>query len=205
MTLANYLSFFILVLMIVYSPGPMTIFMMANGMKMQYKNIWPILIGANNAYLCSIILFSFGLTQILQKNLIVIKMIHISGILYLFYMAYNHWNKKTITVIENESLKISSNSSLYLKGALIALSNPKTIILFGIIFPQFILQNKNFLIQTTFFGATFLVLQFSSGCIYAYLGRGIKNILEKPSSQHLMNKISALILAIIAGFLLLKF
>src|SRR3990167_7852404 len=191
MTISNYLSFFILVFTIVYSPGPMTMFMMANGMKMQYRNIWPILIGANNAYLISIIVFTVGLTQILQQNMFILKTVQVAGIIYLLYLAYAQWNKKAVAGLTSEPLKISNGSSLYTKGALIALSNPKTIILFGVIFPQFIVQGEHRLLQTVVFGVTFLALQFSSGCVYAYFGRRIKDLVEKPSYQILMNKVSA--------------
>ena len=204
MTISNYLSFFILVFTIVYSPGPMTMFMMANGMKMQYRNIWPILIGANNAYLISIIVFTVGLTQILQKNMLVLKTVQVAGIIYLLYQAYAQWNKKSVAGLTPEPLKISNGSSLYTKGALIALSNPKTIILFGVVFPQFIVQGEHRLLQTVVFGVTFLALQFSSGCVYAYFGRRIKGLVGKPSYQNLMNKVSAVVLIVVAGFLLVK-
>ena len=204
MTLSSYLSFFILVFSMVYSPGPMTMFMMANGMKMQYRNIWPILIGANNAYLISIIVFTVGLTQLLQHNLLLLKVVQIGGIIYLLYLAYGQWNKKMMLGYTPVPLEVSKSSSLYTKGALIAFSNPKTIILFGIIFPQFIVEGENRLLQIAIFGITFLVLQFSSGCVYAYFGRRIKDLVEKPFYQQLINKISAFILVIVAAFLLVK-
>lgn len=189
----------------VFSPGPMTMFMMANGMKMQYKNIWPILLGANNAYLISIIVFTVGLTQILQQNVMIWKIVQIAGIAYLLYLAYVQWNKKS--VIEHDpskSLVASKRSSLYGKGALIAFSNPKTIVLFGVIFPQFIVQDNNRLAQITIFGLTYLILQLSSGLVYAYFGRRIKNLVEKPHYQDLIHKISAGVLLVVAGFLLMK-
>lgn len=204
MMLSNYLSFFILVFTMVYSPGPMTMFMMANGMKMQYRNIWPILIGANNAYLISIIMFTIGLNEILQENMVIFRAVQIGGIIYLLYLAYIQWNKKTIPGLANSNLEVSKNSSLYTKGALIALSNPKTIILFGVVFPQFITEGEHRLFQIAIFGVTFLILQFSSGCAYAYFGRRIKNLLEKPLYQSLMNKISASVLVMVALFLLVK-
>jgi homoserine/homoserine lactone efflux protein len=202
--LSSYLSFFILVLTIVYSPGPMTMFMMANGMNMQYRNIWPILMGANNAYLISIIVFTIGLTELLQKNILIFKAVQAGGILYLLYLAYVQWHKKTITGLANTGLTISKHTSLYTKGALIALSNPKTIILFGVIFPQFIADSENRLLQTMIFGVTFLILQFSSGCVYAYFGSRIKHLMETPSYQNRINKISSAVLVLVATFLLLK-
>lgn len=204
-SLSSYLSFLILVFTIVFSPGPMTMFMMSNGMKMQYHKIWPVLIGANNAYLISIFIFTIGLTEVLQKNIFILKTVQIVGLIYLLYLAYTQWNKKNIHDQAHTSLKTSKSSSLYSRGALIAFSNPKTIILFGLIFPQFIVSGKNQILQITILGATFLTLQLASGCIYAYFGRRIKMLVEKPNYQYLINKISATVLVIVAGFLLVRF
>ncbi len=205
MTLSAYLSFCVLVFTMVYSPGPMTMYMMANGMKMQYRRIWPVLMGANNAYLISMILFAVGLTQLLQHHLFVMKIVQVGGIIYLLYLAYQQWNKKIVSGSMGNGIEISKNSSLYTKGALIAFSNPKTIILFGLIFPQFMMEGGNHWAQMALLGATFLVLQFSSGCVYAYFGRRIKDKIEKPGSQHWINKFSAMVLLIVAGFLIVKF
>ncbi|HSW93436.1 MAG TPA: LysE family translocator [Gammaproteobacteria bacterium] len=205
MTISAYLSFFVLVFTMVYSPGPMTLFMMANGMKMQYRNVWPILLGANNAYLISIIVFTAGLTQILQQNVVVWKVVQIVGIVYLLYLAYVQWNKKNVVGdLSSKTEDVSRKSTLYGKGALIALSNPKTIVLFGVIFPQFITADKNRLLQIIIYGLTFLVLQLSSGLVYAYFGRRINNLVEKPSCQNVIHKVSAIVLIIVAGFLLIR-
>lgn len=205
MSLSNYLSFFILVLTLVYSPGPMTMFMMVNGMKMQYRNIWPILMGANHAYLLSIIIFALGLTTLLQQNILLLKGVQITGIIYLFYLAYQQFHKKTITDVTTESNKVTKPQlSLYMRGALIAFSNPKTIVLFAIIFPQFVTEGDQRLLQISILGATFLILQLSSGCFYAFFGRRIKAWVEKPDHQTLINRFCSFILVIIAILLMTK-
>lgn len=204
MTLSSYASFFILVFTMVYSPGPMTMFMMANGMKMQYRTIWPVLIGASNAYLISMIVFSVGLTQLLQQNKLILTVVQVGGIIYLLYLAYTQWNKKTVSGLSSTGFEVSKNSSLYAKGALIAFSNPKTIILFGLIFPQFITDSHSRSLQIMLLGITFLILQFSSGCVYAYFGRRIKQLVEQPFYQNLINKISAIVLVVVAVFLIVK-
>ncbi|OAI49444.1 hypothetical protein AYO45_02450 [Gammaproteobacteria bacterium SCGC AG-212-F23] len=179
-------------------------FMMANGMKMKYQNIWPILIGANNAYLLSIILFTIGLTQLFEENIYLLKGIQIGGIIYLLYLAYMQWHKKMVAASSSLEIDTSKKSSLYKKGAFIALSNPKTIVLFGVIFPQFMTKGEYHFLQIIILGVTFLALQFSSGCVYAYFGQRINKMVENPCYQNRMNKISAIALIIVAGFLLIK-
>lgn len=202
MTLSNYMSFCILVFCMVYSPGPMTMFLMANGMKKENFSVWAILLGANNAYLFSIIIFTAGLTQLLEKNILLLKMIQIGGIFYLLYLAYIQWNKKLD--LKDETLtadSLKSTSFLYKKGMLITLTNPKTILLFSIIFPQFIEGDQYRLLQIAILGTTFLVLQFSSGWVYAYFGSRIRNLIDNPFHHTLINKLPAVVLLIVAGLL----
>jgi len=163
------------------------------------------LIGANHAYLLSIILFSVGLASLLQKNIWILKLVQIVGIIFLLYLAYMQWRKKPLV----NSVKILVGGyrnwcSLYLKGALIAFSNPKTILLFSIVFPQFVSGEGGGFSQIIILGLTFLMFQFSSGCVYFLFGRRMRGAIEKPGFQNMINKISAAILVVVAGFLLYR-
>lgn len=191
--------------MMVYSPGPMTLFIMANGIKMQYRQIYPVLIGANHAYLLSIIIFSFGLAGLLRSNELLLKSIQILGIIYLLFLSFKQWTKKINVTSELNFDKETKKSALYTKGVLIALSNPKTILLFSVIFPQFVTADHNYYVQIAILGSTFLALQFSSGCFYAYFGQAIKKYLDKPKHNRLINQISAIVLLLVAAFLMTKF
>ena len=64
--------------------------------------------------------------------------------------------------------------------------------------------NTNRLLQIIILGLTFLILQFSSGCVYLFFGGRMSNAIENPAYQRWINKISSLVLVIIAGYLLYK-
>lgn len=205
MSLSTYVSYFILVLALVYSPGPMTLFLMANGMHSRIRQVYPVLLGANHAYLLAIILFSIGLAQLLQSHMLIFKFVQVLGIIYLLYLVVMQWRKKALP-IANENMKQLEHKkmNLYAKGALVALSNPKTILLFTVVFPQFATKGDGYYWQIGILGITFLALQFSSGCFYAFLGGRIKNIIQHPEYQILINRLSALVLLMVAVFLMMR-
>lgn len=205
MSLSSYASYFLLVLALVYSPGPMTLFLMANGMRAGIRQLYPILLGANHAYLLAIIIFSLGLAELLQQHMIAFKTMQLLGIVYLLYLSLTQWRKKDLSGAGEEMKQIEyKKMSLYARGALVALSNPKAILIFTIVFPQFATRGDDYYWQIGILGITFLVLQFSSGCFYALLGSKIKNVIQRPNCQLLINKISALVLLIVAIFLMVK-
>lgn len=204
MDTGDYIAYLFLVTTVVYSPGPMTLFLMAKGMGSHFRQIWPVLIGASNAYLLSIIVFSLGLASLLQENKVILKTVQIAGIIYLIYLAYTQFKKKPLAKTSEIKIKNPSTLGLYAKGALVALSNPKAILLFSIVFPEFTTEESSYNYQIIILGVTFLILQFSSGLFYAYFGSRIKNVLVKPSNQNIMNRISAAVLLLVAALLIYK-
>lgn len=204
MSLSSYLSYLVLVTALVFSPGPMTLFLMANGMRSHIKHVFPILLGANHAYLFAIIVFSIGLADLLQKNMLVFKILQVLGIIYLLYLVAIQWKKTSLSLAEAKSDIQYKKRNLYARGSFVALSNPKTVLLFTIVFPQFATQGPDYYWQIFILGITFLALQFSSGCFYAFLGAHINKIVQRPKYQILINKISALVLLLVAIFLMMR-
>jgi len=204
MSLSHYMSYFLLVLVLVYSPGPMTLFLMANGMRSNMRNTYPILLGANHAYFISIIIFSVGLAAVLQQHVLLLKSVQVMGIIYLIYLSVMQWRKKPFAMAElkdNPEMGYTKGS-LYRRGAFVALTNPKALLLFTVVFPQFTSNTISYNLQIAILGATFLVLQFSSGCFYAFLGNRISKVIQNTHNQSIINKVSALVLIIVAGFLI---
>jgi homoserine/homoserine lactone efflux protein len=205
MSLSSYLPFLFFSLVITFTPGVMTLFMLANGMRSNFRQLGMILLGANNAYLLAIIVFSLGLDSLLQQNIWLMRVVQVIGIAYLFYLAYKQWNKKlTSEPLKIEVTQSSSYLKLYVSGALVGLSNPTAIFLFALIFPQFIAEESNQLQQLVILSVTFLLLQFSSGSCYALCGRFIQRLLTKPTHHQMVNYVCAIVYILVAGFLIFK-
>jgi homoserine/homoserine lactone efflux protein len=133
------------------------------------------------------------------------KSFQIGGIVYLLYLFVIQWRKKTVAISAADGTEAEiKKSGLYTKGALVALSNPKTVLLFTIVFPQFATRGDGYYWQILILGITFLALQFSSGCFYALLGARIKGVIQHPGYQVLINRLSAVVLLIVAVFLMLR-
>ncbi len=198
MQIANYSSFLVLTLSMVYSPGPMTLFILGNSIEIGFRRTLPILFGASTSYLLSILIFSFSLAGLLQKNPYMTKTLQVIGIIYLLYLAYNQWKSKKLPINQLKEIKVVRPFNLFKQGFITALSNPKTILLFSILLPQFVSPNHGRLIDISLLGATFLILQFSSGCFYGLFGEKIQHALKNPSYQHLIKNIYITVLLCIA-------
>ncbi len=69
MTIGSYISFLVITITVTYSPGPMTIFLMNNGIQHGLKKTLPAPFGASSAYFFSVVVYVFGVTHFLKKHM----------------------------------------------------------------------------------------------------------------------------------------
>lgn len=204
LSLPAYLYFFAFSAAMTFSPGPMTMFLLSLGLKDGLRKIIPAQLGASTAYFISIIVFAIGLSRLIRDNFVVMQMIQIFGVSYILYLAYRQWTSKGLPIRHDSSSPVSSERSgtLYIKGMLTGFSNPKTIIMFSTVFPQFTEKPASRTVDLIVLGLTFLFLQFASGCSYGYFGQRIKTALENHARQRLLQKTTALLLVGVAVMLM---
>jgi threonine/homoserine/homoserine lactone efflux protein len=183
---------------VVYSPGPMTMFLMNNGIQYGIKKTLPALYGASTAYFVSILIFAFGISNFLNQHLILLELIKYIGAGYMLYLAYGKYINRYKSQIINKSIEYQSSKSLFFGGIITGLSNPKAILLFSLVFPQFLYNSKNLKLDCAILGISYLLLQFSSGCCYCYFGQRIKNLLSSPKMQVKINIIIAAVFVMVA-------
>lgn len=204
LSLPTYLYFFVFSAAMTFSPGPMTMFLLSLGLKDGLRKTIPAQLGASTAYLISIIVFAIGLSSMVRNNLVVMQVIQIIGVSYILHLAYRQWTNKGLSINQNSpnSFSTEGTRTLYIKGMLTGFSNPKTIIMFSTVFPQFTGNPTSRTVDLIVLGVTFLLLQFASGCSYGYFGQHIRTALENRTRQKLLQKITALLLVGVAVMLM---
>lgn len=204
LNLPTYLYFFIFSAAMTFSPGPMTMFLLSLGLKDGLKKTIPAQLGASTAYLISIVVFAIGLSRLVRDNLVVMQLIQIVGVGYILHLAYRQWTSEGLRFNYTSSDAASSERSvaLYIKGMLTGFSNPKTIIMFSTVFPQFTEKPASRTVDLIVLGGTFLLLQFASGCSYGYFGQRIRMALESRTRQKLLQRATALLLVGVAVMLM---
>ena len=196
----HYLYFIIFCTAIVFSPGPMTMLLMGIGIEHGFKKTIPAQLGASSAYGISLLIFAVGLTALLQQYTFILKIIQYVGVCYVLYLAYKQWQKSTMltAIIINKSDSTTKSSKLYWSGLITGISNPKAIVMFSTVIPQFIAKNSNKTVSLIILSVTFLVLQFLSGVTYSYFGQGIKSFLQYKTNQKILYRGMAILLVLVA-------
>lgn len=180
MSFANYIYFLTFCIIMVFSPGPMVMLLMNIGVERGTKRTLPAQLGASTAYFISLVIFAVGLTSLLQTHGVILKIIQIIGVSYVLYLAYKQWKIAHLEPKNIENHKLNMNVStfqLYNRGLITGLSNPKTIVMFSAVIPQFTNNPAPRVIDVTILSLTFLLLQFASGVTYSIFGQYVSSLL----------------------------
>ena len=122
------------------------------------------------------------------------------GVAYILYLAYDLYKSKPKD-ISSDNITSKSIFSFFRDGFLVAGTSPKAWMFFPLIFPQFIDFNSNYIVQFFILITTYVVLDFLSLIAYAVLAR--KLIVWIKANPKVINTISACVLVIIAGIIVI--
>lgn len=202
MTFSEWWLYCLLATTIVYAPGPMTLFAMAHGVQSNYGRTFFAIIGGSTAYVVQMLIVALGLGLLIQESEVLLKTVKILGASYLFYMAYKQWKTHSIKIPKEQFHENEPLWSLYIRGFLVGLSNPKALLLFAVIFPQFINPKTEETSQFVLLGVTFLVIQFVGASTYASVGNKVFAWLQAKNLEKIQGKLFACILVMVGLFLL---
>lgn len=181
-----FISFFILSLITVSSPGPAVLFTINNTLNYRltktFLGILGVAIGVFFVAAFATLLLIFAV-NILDFALLITS---VTGSLYFFYLSFNSWQKS----IQREHKK-DTQLNLFQHGILISLLNPKALAFFIFIFPLY-LDTKTI----SFHKPALLSLIFSFNVIivhsiYTYVFTRIAKSSDLKKLTYIFNKISA--------------
>lgn len=187
------------------SPGPAVLLAVSNGLTSGMKAVY-ISSLANITGLAVLSIASIlGLGLILKTSAVLFLILKVIGAIYFIYLGIKFIRQnKAISFDENHIDKTKKSPAAYFREAFfIAVTNPKPILFFTAIFPQFLDTDKALWPQFTLMTLIFLLISFGSLCCYGYLSGKSKRWLNNTSALRWVNRITGG-LFILLGLGLLK-
>lgn len=176
----------------VTSPGPAIILAIVNGLRADMKTVMI----SSLANIIGLFILStasiLGLGVILKTSSTLFMMVKILGALYLIYLGYKFLRNKggfNISDLEDEKI-VKSKKSYFLESFILAVTNPKPILFFTAIFPQFLDLNSSIAPQFFIMTGIFLFISFSSLCTYSYISKKSKAFFKNQRRINIVNKIT---------------
>ena len=148
---------------IILVPGPSVMFVIARAVA--WGRITAVLTALGNALgmLLLSVFIAVGLGPLLQRSELLLVVVQVLGGLYLIHLgvgAYRHRQEHADDMIKIEEIK-PSNFQILRQGFTVGALNPKALVFFSAVFPQFVdSESGSITFQLLMFGVIFAALSF---------------------------------------------
>ncbi len=156
---------------VVMSPGPAAIAVTAQAASSGYSKAFWIILGIASANVVFFILSATGIAALIIASNVLFAIIKWVGVAYLLYLGLSAIFAKTgpLTIKPNDTSTVKTKQ-VFLKGFILELANPKALLYFSALLPQFIDTTRALLPQLATLGIITLLLDLLCYSFYAYLG-----------------------------------
>ncbi len=177
-------------------PGPNNLLSMHNGQRFGFMYALGAGLGRLLAFSLMILLVATGLSTLLYASEAVFFSIKIIGAMYLFWIAYQLWTSD-VSNVGSQKIEHKTIYKLAKQEFLLAIGNPKAILIFTAFLPQFVDISKDSSSQFLTLGVIFLFLEILAVFLYASFGIYLRTWFSKPTMRRLFNRGCALFIGTI--------
>lgn len=201
----NWLLYCLAVGLVVFSPGPMTLFALTNSLSYGKSFAVRGILGGSLAYCGHLLLAYFAMRHLVDLAPEALKLVRLLGAAYFFWLAYKQFRKDRFAGATGSGEAAERpRPRVEIQGFMIAATNPKAIIFFVALFPQFIDTTRNYSSQFVLLGLTYLVIQFASNFSYSWFGSHLMSKVSASKADKVIPKVLCLLLGIIGLLMLIS-
>lgn len=194
MDIEHFTLFFITTFLLILVPGPSAMTAASQGAALQSpKAIFGVL-GITSADLFFFGLSATGISALILASNLLFTIIKWMGVLFLLYLALTVMFSKSSGFQVTTAKTDSSPIKLFSQGLVIQLANPKALVYFTALLPQFINPNEPLAMQLLVIGITFFLADTLVYSLYSYLGAHLARKQLKAWVVNLINKMAGLAL-----------
>ncbi|PSU33934.1 homoserine/homoserine lactone efflux protein [Photobacterium lutimaris] len=175
---------------VIYSliPGSGTINSINNGMVYGFRKSVISIVGLQLGLAFYIILIGMGVGVLVSQSAIAFTVIKWVGVAYLIWLGIQKFRENTPTNPVGVPLEISE-WKLFSKAIVVNLSNPKTVIFFAALLPQFIDPAGSHNLQIIQMGATTIAVDTCVMLLYVILAAKLSYYIRSPRIVKKLNRI----------------
>src|SRR5829696_404791 len=175
---------------IAVSPGAGAIQSMATGLTYGvWRGYWSIL-GLEVGLMLQLALVAAGLGAVVTNSIVAFNVIKWIGVAYLVYLAVRQWRSPTVDLREQVGKAMDgARLSLVVRGFLVNATNPKGLVFFLAVLPQFVVPTAPLMPQYLAIGATMVAVDLVVMGLYTGLSVRLLKWLLTPRKQTMLNRV----------------
>jgi threonine/homoserine/homoserine lactone efflux protein len=164
------------------TPGPNGLLALTHGAKFGFRAATFTVLGGAAGFFILIAVSLAGMGALLLASETAFTAAKLAGAAYLVYLGVQLWRSPAPVVAPVASGAGRPGASVFrsfAEGFLVAVSNPKGIVFFAALLPQFMTPGASYLLQLTVLGGTFVVVEIIYELLLAGLAHRIAPWLSK--------------------------
>jgi len=181
MTIETWLLYVGTVLIFMSTPGPSHLLMLSVSMSNGFKRSLATAAGDLTANAIQMVLAGLGLAVLVTNSQYGFAIIKWAGVSYLVWVGIRQIIASFGRDTSSPKVPEVSLLRLWLRGFITSAANPKAVVFFAALFPQFLDLDYTLLPQIAILGISYIVID---GCFLATYGKGASWIAQKLRSHH---------------------
>jgi homoserine/homoserine lactone efflux protein len=186
-----YLSFVLATTVLMLIPGPNVALIVGTSLAHGARAGLLTVLGTSVAMVPQLLLTVLGMSSALTILSDWFSWLRWLGVLYLVYLGVQQWRAPAVDLLRSPA-DAAAPPTLFGRGFVVSLTNPKTLLFYGAFFPQFVDPATDTKGQFVVLGATFLSLAVLIDGTWAVLANSVRRYLAGRQSLH--NRISGTLL-----------
>ena len=193
-TLQTSIQFIGMAFVLCLSPGPDNLFVITlSAIRGVKSGLWLVL-GLCSGLVLHTLAVAFGVAALLAATPLAFNALKTVGGLYLLYLAWGAWHAPAQTAA-NATAPALQPLQAWRRGVVMNVSNPKVVVFFLALFPQFVDSKAgNPIGQTLFLGLLFIATSWLTFSGFALLAGSLGQALQRSSKAQIrLNRCAALV------------
>lgn len=200
------LAFATVATLAILSPGPAVLLSLRNGATLGARAVRWSALGNISGVCCLSIAAILGLGVVLKSSVILFGLVKIAGAAYLFYVGLRHLFGHAVSLPVETGMasapRVVRRRDLYREGFLIAATNPKAVLFFTALFPQFIDARAALLPQFLLLTGVFMSISYAAHLGYATVAARARGALLRPWFAKWLNRLVGAVFVAFGALLL---
>jgi homoserine/homoserine lactone efflux protein len=189
MTWQMWLAFFGAAVVIAVSPGPGAFQSMATGLAHGVKRGYWNIVGLEVGLMLQLTLVAVGLGATVANSIVAFTVVKWVGVAYLLYLAIRQWRAAAIDLnSQMDRAVVGGRAALMVRGFLVNATNPKGLLFFLAVMPQFVVPTSPLLPQYLAIGVTMIAVDLIVMGLYTAMAVRLLAWLRTPRQQTGLNR-----------------
>ncbi|MBB5217116.1 threonine/homoserine/homoserine lactone efflux protein [Parapusillimonas granuli] len=183
MQFETWLLFFLTAVGLSFTPGPNGLLALTHGAMHGGRRTLFTITGGVLGFVVIIALCMFGIGALVKSSVLWLTLLKWVGGAYLVWLGIKLWRSPPMAAAQARSEAAVNVWALFRQGFLSAVTNPKGLLFFSALLPQFLDPQRSLMLQFAVVAATYAVIEFATECLFASAASRIRPWLQRAGRQ----------------------